>query len=861
MADHMELGCQKQRVDSFSSAQSDLANQLDEATTAAGSPPTHEMTGLVISKLLENKECETETVQTKIGLLRLLDLPIDILRLIVKEITHTNDLTALALTCSTLYNVSVPLIYARFDIVWPDTSAPLSESKSVDALTYGLSTLCLGSKFANRMRWARGRSGGQTVAPQRRLENQYAKYTRKFSLGNGPPAWVSEYNITKESGKMLGTLVALAVAKMTNLETFIWDMPTGVLSDVFMGLASLQDQYPDGKPKLEKVWIRWHDNWEVNGPNSSLSSPMSPVVAPVNAPPVHPSHTVLANHQASSPSSQSEPPKYSDIHVEYPTFSILAPLKSLTVLDIDELAYLDEMSILIGRSRDSLQELRVGISQKAMNQDFVGIWKGVGLRQVDMDARWPGESTIGDKRLGGVLGVLVGRIYEIRQKTIARLKHRSGAASASPNPNETEASSQVLDKEFGSRDGTNAEEARSEESTSRGNEASAVPQLSQSQVSKTTGETYNDSDRDGTSRNGKLRLHTLELERMPLSIHVCYKAFDWSILTNLTILNCSQHETLWRVLKKQFQPVPPPHGAPANTSTLYRLALKKIHTDATTHALLSFIKETLEPNTLEAVFLQDRRRSAPPSVSISMILKMVVKRHHSSLKKLLIDSTEKVGREASRSCFWALSTEMVLFITSGKMRNLRELGATLYYKDWHTFLQRLPAVPQLRSLHINYMHDYPGGSLEPRELALQLIDIITLRPEVKLCYVGIGTKCFEILECTPTSGTGAAGEDLGANGFMQFVDPISVVDIDDEDEEVDHENSDTETEEDHITGMSVNGATDSEDDEYTDVSDLESVADGMDGVGDSPSAPRLRLREILFYDDKVSIFKARHGCL
>ena len=60
-----------------------------------------------------------------------------------------------------------------------------------------------------------------------RIGNNYSMYTRKFSLGNGPSDWVQDYMITKESGKMLGTLVALAVARMVNLETFVWDMQIG----------------------------------------------------------------------------------------------------------------------------------------------------------------------------------------------------------------------------------------------------------------------------------------------------------------------------------------------------------------------------------------------------------------------------------------------------------------------------------------------------------------------------------------------------------------------------------------------------------------------------------------------------------
>src|SRR6266487_3612375 len=45
-----------------------------------------------------------------------------------------------------------------------------------------------------------------------------------------------------------------------NLETFIWDMPTGVLRDVWLALSSLQDKSPPGECRLERLLVRWHDN-------------------------------------------------------------------------------------------------------------------------------------------------------------------------------------------------------------------------------------------------------------------------------------------------------------------------------------------------------------------------------------------------------------------------------------------------------------------------------------------------------------------------------------------------------------------------------------------------------------------------
>jgi hypothetical protein len=119
---------------------------------------------------------------------------------------------------------------------------------------------------------------------------------------------------------------------------------------------------------------------------------------------------------------------------------------------------------------------------------------------------------------------------------------------------------------------------------------------------------------------GKLRLQTLELERVPLSVAVLQKAFDWSVLTNLTILDCPQHEKLWYMLRRHFQPTPiggshtAKHGS--SGSLQYHLNLKKIHTDAASPALINFLKETLAPNTLETLFLQDRKRSSISNVPI-----------------------------------------------------------------------------------------------------------------------------------------------------------------------------------------------------------------------------------------------------
>ncbi len=632
--------------------------------------------------------------------------------------THTNDLTALALTHSALHNLAIPHIYSRFDIVWPDAHATTDPRTGVDALTYGLATLCMGDLYSHSphtQAFACVECGTQNTTEcdhnigqvfrngKQRLGNQYPQFTRKFSLGNGPADWVQEYLITKESGKMLGTLVALAVARMVNLETFVWDMPTGVLRDVWLALSSLQRRNTNQECRLERVWVRWHDNSEQTPLSTAQTSNTTPSSTTANSIMTSIGWSVPAGSVPTP--DHTRPLSYAQSRVEYPTLSVLPPLKSLSVLDIDELDYLDEMSVLIAKSKDCLRELRVGISSKAVNRDFAIAWDGPDLHQVDHKAQWPGASTIGDKRLGGVLGVLVGRVFDIRKKHRSRSEKKQSAAPAVsttvfqdplqvqpllpisenvsnsiapeesvPEMTEAEPSEGWLSNEplvssttaathnvtFNIESGPAPNEPGDVNSDPHAEPAAGVgssqPDIGSAAVVLSTNQTVSDSDgqnpavtepesvnghslrrsQSHTRKNlqfsgnesserdrleGKLRLQTLELERTPLSVAVLQKAFDWSVLTNLTILDCSHHEKLWLMLRRHFQPTPlvgshtsTKHGAGA--SLQYHLSLKKVHTDAASSALILFLKETLAPNTLETLFLQDRKRSSGANVTI-----------------------------------------------------------------------------------------------------------------------------------------------------------------------------------------------------------------------------------------------------
>jgi hypothetical protein len=194
--------------------------------------------------------------------------------------------------------------------------------------------------------------------------------------------------------------------------------------------------------------------------------------------------------------------------------------------------------------------------------------------------------------------------------------------------------------------------------------------------------------------NGRLKLEVLELERVPLSVSVLRRAFDWSILSTLTLLHCSNHEQLWKVLRRQYTPRSAYPGSPSASKAYkasytlrneYQLNLKRIHTNTVSPSLISFLKETLAPNSLEVLFLQEGR-SYSSTVTVDAIYRGPMRRHRSSLKKLMIDSGEK-GPDghtttSSRWRRWMLNREILTFITSGRMNNLRELAVSIDYKDW-----------------------------------------------------------------------------------------------------------------------------------------------------------------------------------
>jgi len=823
----------------------------------------------------------------------------------LEKVTHTNELCALALTHRDLHALVTPQIYSRFDIVWPEGGENAGPRAGVDALTFGLATLVMADDVFGEAQWQREQREHQAqqtgtiasptkrkrplsdMAIRRRRGNYYAQYIRKFSLGNGPKELVDDYLTYKEQGKMLGTLVALALARMKRLEAFIWDMPTGVLGDVWTSLTYLGERE---NCRLDRVWVRCHDNAALTREQSG--APESPEVV-----------------------GRSIATRFALDRVVHPSFSELPPLKSLSVLDVDELQYLDEMAVLIERSLDTMRELRVGIAKQVKNMDWTRPWDGEGAEQIDHADPTRSTRTIDEKRLGGVMGVLTGRFYDLKQRNpprhlMRRLRRRSSSAqlAQSGNPQQSvapvAASSEVAQavepQASTSHDPDTAPMEESAASTGPATdhtphspmlgrqpsmesfEPSSPETTHASPPRHIVGDSKADHDSCGeeeeqeekpTGDAPKLRLDILELEHVVLHLPVLENALDWTRLTSLTLLDCPNHEMLWRALRREYAPrdsstlrikiTKARDGRPKGTIRRCSepqvertpLRLKHICTSNVSPSLVSFIKEALPENSLEAVYFTDP--SGTTDVEIASLFRGVIKRHRKSLRRVYIESCRRNSSGSVPGSLswkkWCLNRKILKFATS-QMPLLRELGACVsYQKDWFYLLQRLPCAPQLRSLYIRRVSTYgeASGVIAPKDLAMQIMHTVSLRPAMELCYIGIMDKCFEIQEGNRQSG------DRGEPGTTL----VEGDDDDDDDERRGLEEDDEDEASEDDAGAHTNPAmsTSFDDDEETEAED--SGAESAESEDSEEGHSRFRLREILFYDDKVDIFRARHGRL
>ncbi|MDI1489757.1 MAG: hypothetical protein OHK93_000955, partial [Ramalina farinacea] len=837
------------------------------------------------------------------------------------------------------------MIYSRFDIIWPGGLGLVEPRSGVDALTYGLSTLVMREELFNTFARddtyaSHGRSGscewedyGTVNHPTQekplktaklRRGNFFSQFVKKFSLGNGPSDLVNEYLVTKEGGKMLGTLVALSILGMPKLQTFVWDMPTGILRDVWISLSSLGDHQPSN---LEKVHIRFHNNKKAmdSGAVRSRSSIHQPSSTATAASPSAGPQTTSSTSTTTDPLA----PKLviSNHHVESPNFSILPPLTSIIAIAMDELANLNELSVLVGKSADKVRDLRVGIAPELHSSGFLEDSRAMRCLQapngqstlrllfseLDLDevaglaandsttCLSNGTSTEKDAQdpaLSAAASTLTKTTPDVGSAGLDIASIDPALTPCKTNGRETNLPNMVDESLTSS---TDTEVLGDREPKSSAFALTSDPAL------KATSIQHNHETSPAWQRKSKqsLKLEILQLERHILDPRLLKKAIDWSTLTSLTLLRCGGTDRLWRAFREWFAPstrsqslvlaIPtksldkktgvlpklrrmPTLSSPADQTTkTYRLNLKSLHTDTVSTDLMVFLKDTLAPNSLQYLFLQDTPEYSSP-VTIAQIHKGALRRHHGSLTKILLDSShgpKTGGRSHALSAKkWTLNRDLLAYITSpGKFPKIRELCVSLEYKDWHYFLQQLPHIPTLRSLHIPVIGEHVyGRDFSIRDVAMGVTNVINLRQECELAYLAIANKCFEIVE-TPVRKKGRRGRSKGSeqnaggagNGNDDDSSSDDAVTPHPSDEDDDDDDDDSDEEGGGGQGNVAAAAAAAQATNAMESSEVDELLDnGSPSSEDEEAAERpaklvkMKMREILFYDDGVSIFKARH---
>ena len=694
-------------------------------------------------------------------------------------------------------------------------------------------------------------------------------------------------------------------------------MPTGILRDIWIALASLADNQA---PKLSKLWVRMHDN-QAALQAAGLTAPAAPPQPPQGSsdPNVAPPQTTTYDYAELFGVSSVV---WSNHHIEKPSFSILSPLRSLTVLNIDEAQYLMELSELLYRSIHTLRELRLGMASTLHMSGYARESKEASTLRVGgvfallMSKNYQRMAALKtsknepldrhESQLSGDIAVATGPTSSASHPTInlstlgdyvnGTLSVSDSEAQKQPQPKpDLQASfldntiDPALFSDYANSDQEKQLETEPEQDTVPLDTASPV-NLSQHSITQGDFLVAKKRPKEEWMKIGpeevynqptKLKLDVLEIERFSPQSWTLLRGIDFTILTSLTLLKCGDTTKLWEELKRQFPPrkslvlstparsPESPRGPPRlrrkpSSESLsgpitYQLNLKRIHTDSVPKELISFLKNTLAPNSLEWMFLQDDASKSPSGVTLDSIYRGPLKRHRDSLTKIMVDSAYGPASSRARSVAarkWMFTREVLAFVTSGKMSRIRELAMSIEYRDWHFFLQKLPQVPHLRSIYLPYIADHPSGnSFSCREAAMGAVDVVAIRPDVQLCYIGIRNKCFEILEKKQKSKSSTHGA------------PTDDADSDDDSDE--HDSNDDDNDSDGSVDPSaapapapapaVHNDGDSDAD-YT--PDTDEDDDGRNNSsGGSGRKIKYKLREILFYDDKISIFKARHGRL
>ncbi|KAK4126657.1 hypothetical protein N657DRAFT_662807 [Parathielavia appendiculata] len=283
-----------------------------------------------------------------------LNLPREVQTEIIKHCS-TRDLICVALVSKHFRDLAAAQLYREFSIVFPDEDNPQFDTP-VDSLAGGFDTFVTS-------------------------DYNYAQYLKALcfdTLYLGDKAEVSyrPYLANLSCGKFMNTLLLLTLRKARALESFKWNIRVELSRPVYKELHQIAS--------LSHLHIRLHagpSQYETPPPlpYTVSSSTVSPGPAHVTSlPPPPPTFGLMPPPPPQGfyvPASaiplpplpkppRAKAPKKPSLGKEPPTLSGFRRLKSLAVLDIDDLDIVSELQACVRNSAGTLSKLKLSFSEK-----------------------------------------------------------------------------------------------------------------------------------------------------------------------------------------------------------------------------------------------------------------------------------------------------------------------------------------------------------------------------------------------------------------------------------------------------------------------------------------------------------------
>ncbi|CZT01140.1 hypothetical protein WAI453_009556 [Rhynchosporium graminicola] len=279
------------------------------------------------------------------------DLPIETKKEIFKHAT-SHDLITLSLVSKLFRDLAAERIYRNFHILFPDEDDP-SNDYPYDCLAGGLET------FATS-------------------DYNYGQYLKEFiveteSGGTKGTTACSAYTNELSCGKFMNTLLLLTIRQAKTLERFQWDIRVELSRPVWRELHKIET--------LKHLHVRMQTGRSVYQPLAPLPNsvlPPAPGQTDSAMPgsllhPLPPILPVPAGSANSFPFGVQiakiylQPPIGKLETKTPPTFSNFKLLRTLTVVDMDSLEYLDELKECIQNSSTTLRSLKLSFSDALIN--------------------------------------------------------------------------------------------------------------------------------------------------------------------------------------------------------------------------------------------------------------------------------------------------------------------------------------------------------------------------------------------------------------------------------------------------------------------------------------------------------------